>query len=204
MNVLDTTLDIDYPSTGHKLDDLLNDNNSTMAAEFFRKVDGALIPSVADTDYSGHPEGQSSITSGENGDSQLKPKTDPAGARELHKVDNNRAIAHWLTTILAPRARTERFDLLQKWEGVVTDVGDETFVAELITISGDEEDMIAEIYLKNVHEDDRELVEPGAIFYWSIGYLRTAQGTTKRKSDIRFRRLPRWTRRQLKKYQEQS
>lgn len=85
--------------------------------------------------------------------------------------------------------------IVQKWEGVVTEVGDNTFFADLVTISGEEGDMTAEIYIDKVHEEDRPLVEVGAIFYWSIGQIKDTGETC---SIIRFRRLPRWTAAQLK------
>ncbi len=43
-----------------------------------------------------------------------------------------------------------------------------------------------------ISEDDQELIRPGAIFNWHIGY-EMERGTVKRSSIIRFRRMPKWT-----------
>ena len=76
------------------------------------------------------------------------------------------------------------------------EVGEDTFLARLTPIVGEGPDQEAEIYLDEVDEEERSLIEPGAVFYWSIGYLDTPSGR-KRQSVIRLRRLPAWTRREL-------
>lgn len=90
------------------------------------------------------------------------------------------------------------FKVLQKWEGYVLEIDNEVFRARLIPISGQEDIQEAEIYLSEVTEEDRDLLEPGAVFYWSIGYLVRPSGTL-RASLIRFRRLPAWSEDQLYK-----
>ncbi len=87
-----------------------------------------------------------------------------------------------------PQAR-ESFDVKQKWEGYVLDVGEETFLARLIPLIGEGTDLEAEIHLEEIDREDRELVTPGAVFYWSIGYLKRPSGTY-RTSFVRFQRLP--------------
>ena len=76
------------------------------------------------------------------------------------------------------------------------EVGPDTFLARLTRIVGEGPDQEAEIYLNEVEEEDHALIEPGAVFYWSIGYLDRPSGRI-RASVVRFRRLPAWTRRQL-------
>jgi hypothetical protein len=51
----------------------------------------------------------------------------------------------------------------------------------------------AEIPMDEVSAMDLDLVRPGALFYWSIGYRGHASGQRSRESLIRFRRLPRWS-----------
>jgi hypothetical protein len=87
-----------------------------------------------------------------------------------------------------PQAR-ESFDVKQKWEGYVLEVGGETFLARLVPLIGEGTDLEAEIYLEEIDEEDRQLVTSGAIFYWSIGYLKRPSGTY-RTSFFRFQRLP--------------
>ncbi len=97
-----------------------------------------------------------------------------------------------------PKKPGKRFRIIQKWEGTVIEVTNDTIVVELKTISGEEGDLIAEIFMEEVDRDDRTLVIPGAVFYWNIGYLQQPSGTM-RISLIRFRRLPPWNKRQLQK-----
>jgi hypothetical protein len=40
------------------------------------------------------------------------------------------------------------------------------------------------------NDDDRILVEPGAVFYWTIGRSQNSAGTRTNVSLVRFRRLP--------------
>lgn len=94
---------------------------------------------------------------------------------------------------LPPR---DRFLALQEWEGVVIETQEEVFVARLTDQRGAEGDDEAEIWLDEVAAEDRDLVVPGAIFYWSIGYLDRPSGR-QRVSQIRFRRLPAWSQREL-------
>lgn len=87
------------------------------------------------------------------------------------------------------------FRAMQKWEGYVNEVREDSFVAVLSPITGEGPDQEAEILIDDVSLDDRPLIEPGAIFYWSIGYRDEPQRT--RTSLIRFRRLPAWNQRDL-------
>lgn len=91
----------------------------------------------------------------------------------------------------------EYFHVRQKWEGYVIEVGQDTFWARLVPITGEGSDLEAEIYLEDVELPDRPLVEPGAVFYWSIGYIVKPSRNRYRASLIRFRRLPPWTRDKL-------
>ena len=85
---------------------------------------------------------------------------------------------------------------LQKWEGYVTEVCSDTFWARLSPIFGEGSDQDAEIYLEEVDLEDRTLIKPGAVFYWTIGYLNRPSGR-QRSSVIRFRRLPVWSKQDL-------
>ena len=83
----------------------------------------------------------------------------------------------------------EEFEVRQKWEGYVLDLSETTFSARLATIAGEGPELVAEIKLDAVDAADRDLVQLGAVFYWSIGYLKKPSGTI-RHSLLRFRRLP--------------
>lgn len=95
-----------------------------------------------------------------------------------------------------PRQAREYFNVKQKWEGYVLEVSQDVFLARLMPIVGEGSDMEAEIYLEEVDAEDHKLVEPGAVFYWSIGYLIKPSGRY-RASLIRFRRLPPRSKRDL-------
>jgi hypothetical protein len=74
-------------------------------------------------------------------------------------------------------------------------VSDDQIVAVLYDLtdrSKPEEEAV--IPLEEVPDSDRGFVEPGSIFYWSIGYRTGSTGQKERVSQIRFRRLPSWTR----------
>ena len=85
----------------------------------------------------------------------------------------------------------------ERWEGIVLEVEDGTFRARLVDLDRHAPDEDAEIYWSEVSDEDRDLVEPGAVFYWSIGYYTDRMGQRMRRSLVRFRRLPTWTKREL-------
>jgi hypothetical protein len=91
------------------------------------------------------------------------------------------------------RVKEDRFHALQQWEGVVDGVNDGSFVARLVDRTAGEPDEEAEFDLAEVPAGDRDLVVPGAVFYWSVGYRTSATGTRLRASIMSFRRLPAWT-----------
>lgn len=83
-----------------------------------------------------------------------------------------------------------RFDVLQKWEGVVTAVNGAAFGSRLIDLTGARADQEAEISINEVSPRDRSRLKLGAVFYWYIGYRDEPNGDRERASRIRFRRLP--------------
>jgi hypothetical protein len=87
----------------------------------------------------------------------------------------------------------------QLWEGTVTQVRGETFVAVLSDksrLNSPEEHV--EFESVELREDDLPLVVPGSVFYWMIGTERTSSGQVRNISNIEFSRLPLWTRGSLK------
>lgn len=90
-------------------------------------------------------------------------------------------------------------DVLQKWEGRVLENGKDFFravVFDLVDMTTEEE---VEFDLAEVTDDDLALVRPGAVFYWSVGYRVEVSRTKSRTSLIRFRRLPVWSRDDLRR-----
>jgi hypothetical protein len=93
---------------------------------------------------------------------------------------------------------------LQSWEGVVLDVDDTSFVARLIDVAGEHDDEEVKLSRDELSDFDLELLEPGAILYWTIGYRQQVRGSRERVSRIRLRRVPAWTKHQLGEAQKRA
>lgn len=91
----------------------------------------------------------------------------------------------------------ERAISLQKWRGIVTDVSEKYFRAKLINLTDIGYDEESEIFFSEITDEDVELIKPGAVFYWSIGYNHSSTGQRRKFSDIRFRRLPNWSNKEI-------
>jgi hypothetical protein len=126
-----------------------------------------------------------------------------AGTQQEHMNGDSSSLTiklgQWRPIPPSMRQPLEYFNVLQKWEGGVVEVTGDTFWARLTPIVSQdpEPDQLAEIYLEQVDEEDLNSVEPGAVFYWSIGYYVKSSGTKMGASLIRFRRLPVWTKHEL-------
>jgi hypothetical protein len=97
-----------------------------------------------------------------------------------------------------------RFIPLQKWEGTVLQVLKESFFARLVDLTSGGMDEEAEFPLEEVSDADRSLVEPGAVFYWNIGYVDSLSGQRTRASVIRLRRLPVWGAEELERAKQKA
>ena len=99
----------------------------------------------------------------------------------------------------------ERYRILQQWEGTVTEIGDESFVARLrdLTVLKHPEER-AEFSVSEVHENDLPLLRVGSVFYWAVGRRHQANGQRLVTSELRFRRLPQWTQADLERLEEPS
>ena len=101
------------------------------------------------------------------------------------------------TAISSARTRPTRFELKQQWEGTVVEIHQDSFVVTLKDLTNPSyPEESSELFLDDVGETDKPLLETGAIFYLSVGYEDTQRGR-ERKSVIRFRRLPGWSARSL-------
>lgn len=113
-----------------------------------------------------------------------------------------------LTDLVVPKVRTDTlprpiFIPLQEWEGVVTSLDTEMFVARLADQTNEANpDEEAEFPTSEVSDDDLALLRPGAVFRWTIGFLKAPSGTKRRTSQIVFRRLPQWTEREIREAEE--
>jgi len=102
--------------------------------------------------------------------------------------------------------RGTTFSALQEWEGYVVSISETHLVANLVNLTtgskrADEE---AEIPLEELNDQDLDNLKVGSIFRWAIGYERQAAGTKARISQIVFRQLPQWTKKELEEAEYQA
>lgn len=86
--------------------------------------------------------------------------------------------------------RTRRFIPTARWEGAVIERMGTYFIAEVIDLDNEERAMV-EFDFAELTPSDVDLCEPGALFYWSVGYDIRESGQRSRSSVILFRRLGR-------------
>lgn len=94
-----------------------------------------------------------------------------------------------------PRRLPYAFRLLQQWEATVTTVGQDEFTAlldDLTDAARPREEAVFD--LDEVSPGDLELVKPGAVFRWNIGYRTSVGGQRERVSYLHFVRIPGWRR----------
>jgi hypothetical protein len=80
----------------------------------------------------------------------------------------------------------------QRWIGHVIEIRKDAFVAKLVDAVYKGTYEIGEFDIYEVTPEDRDLLQKGAIFYWSVGYVMT-KGQLKKESIMRFRRVVEWT-----------
>jgi hypothetical protein len=99
--------------------------------------------------------------------------------------------------------RREYFEVKQKWVGIVTKVKSESFSARLVDETSNQSDIVADLLMEDVDSEDKSLLQVGAIFYLSIGYLNRTSGRI-RASLMRFKREPEWSHDELVKAQQKA
>jgi len=91
------------------------------------------------------------------------------------------------------------FTALRVYRGIVLSRKVDTFLARLVDPQGEEPGIEAEISISEIQKFDRDLVQEGAAFYWTIGFWDSLGGLKSRISQIRFRRFPEWDTSKLEK-----
>lgn len=101
---------------------------------------------------------------------------------------------------LRPSARPGQFQALQQWEAVVLDVTADSVWVELNDLTN-KQSLVeeAELLLAEVPENDRKLLEPGSVLYWSIGLETASGGQIQKVSRIRAKRSASWSAHQILK-----
>lgn len=100
--------------------------------------------------------------------------------------------------------RPTLFTSFIKWRGVVLKIYKDCFLCRLVDQDGNSPDEEAKILLSEISKEDLQLIDIGAVFYWSIGYQTNPSGTRTRSSIIRFRRLPVWRSEELSEAQKKA
>lgn len=98
-----------------------------------------------------------------------------------------------------PRKPQHRFKVLQTWEATILEISEDecrAIIRDRTTPENPDEEITFSI--EEIPESDRPLAQPGAVFYWSIGYDDHLDGQRNRVSSIRVRRVPVWTDKELK------
>lgn len=96
---------------------------------------------------------------------------------------------------IRPVALPEAKEIIkQKWLGTVKEFSNGEITAILEDQSNRDNPLEEVVFsVEELTDYDVPLVEPGAVFYWHIGYFDAAKKGRTRFSKIRFRRLPAWT-----------
>lgn len=99
-----------------------------------------------------------------------------------------------------------RFTILQQWEGVVDEVGEDSFTAHLRDLTEPDSPLeFAEIpILGNISPIDRALLLPGQVFYWSLGHEIRPPCQVVNASQIRFRRVAQWSASSMRRLNERA
>jgi hypothetical protein len=81
----------------------------------------------------------------------------------------------------------------QSWEGTVISCENGGFTARVIdrTNPGNPDESVL-FEFDEVSTDDRQLIHPGAVFYWTLGTERSPAGQIRNVNFVNFRRLPGW------------
>jgi hypothetical protein len=78
--------------------------------------------------------------------------------------------------------------LLKTWLGTVLEIRDGVFIASLLDQTGTDPELQAEFFTSEVDDDDKSLLEVGAVFYWHLFQNVRPRGQVINTSSLRFRR----------------
>lgn len=95
-------------------------------------------------------------------------------------------------------------EMKQKWEGYVERITDKFIEAKLYDLTNRNNVDHAKIDMELIADADWDLLKVGAAFYWTMGYQNTGKSTKQFISEIRFRRLPKYTAHEIKEAQAEA
>jgi hypothetical protein len=98
------------------------------------------------------------------------------------------------------------FKSLESWVGRINEVDEskQQFSAMVVSDLHPNTREVADFTFDEISDDDRLLLEPGAMFYWSVGYQINEFGGRTTASVLRFKRLRHWHRRELERAKARS
>jgi hypothetical protein len=103
--------------------------------------------------------------------------------------DQGNPLLHWLLDLKRLFGSTSPGTIIETtehWEGAVLEIQDGTFIAQLVDIRGERPDEEAEFSLREVSDDQRHLVELGAVFMWKADLVKETSGRVWRRSVVQF------------------
>ncbi len=105
-----------------------------------------------------------------------------------------------LVRLSGPRVPHRSFEVLQQWEGIVSEITADSFWVDLVDITDrTKPEEIVELPLDEISEADRPILKLGSVIYWAIGREWSPGGQMRRVSEIRVRRTPQWSQRSIDK-----
>jgi hypothetical protein len=103
-----------------------------------------------------------------------------------------------------PRRHTSELVVgLKKWVGVIREIGDGIFTAELTPLDHEGPQLLADFELRLLAPDDAN-VELGDVVYLTTRYVRNRSGYPTATTQLRLRRLGEWSPEQLAAIKKQA
>lgn len=100
------------------------------------------------------------------------------------------------------------FHASHEWEGIVERVTKHDFSCRMVPLRPKADPGHVELtdfaFEDLSTENDKDLVVPGAVFYWTLGRFQNSAGTVVKQSLLRFRRLPPLTSAQMKSADDEA
>jgi hypothetical protein len=171
------------------------------ASDNSQDTTGVVVPDSPIYEFATKPRfgaSQSSPSEWTFSSSQASPETDSLSGTRNPAIPTSATVRPRLN--LAVPGRDPKLKTRQLWEGTVTEIQNDGFIAVLRDRTNPEnpdEQGAFEFDNIEISPADFALICPGATFYWVIGSESTIGGQVKTVSMVQFRRLPSWTQRRL-------
>lgn len=180
---------------------------STVALQKSRESPGARtgiapLQKLESSDWLGRESGKSQ---GRTATPSHQPGLQPASAEALSV--NSKKVSRMAVESIAD-AEVPKNQVMAEWHGMVTELLESTFVAELKGVLGKDvmgalEEAI--IPIDEVRDEDLPFLVPGAFFRLTVNSVLRPGGKTRRRfTDVTFRRMPAYRREELEEAAERG